>query len=52
MTPWMQRLLTVLAGAGVVVAGVLIPAAGAILVPIGVGLAATAVPHPADKPQE
>lgn len=49
MTPWLQRLLTVVAGAGVVVAGVLIPPAAAILVPLGVGLAATAVPHPADK---
>lgn len=52
MTPWLQRVLTVVAGAGVVVAGLLVPGAGAILVPLGVGLAATAVPHPADKPRE
>jgi hypothetical protein len=49
MAPWLQRLLTVLAGAGIVVAGVLIPPAAAYLVPIGVGVAATAVPHPADS---
>jgi hypothetical protein len=49
MAPWLQRLLTVMAGAGVVVAGVLIPGAQAILIPLGVGLAATSVPHPADK---
>lgn len=51
MTPWLQRLLTVVAGAGVVVAGLLVPGAQAFLIPVGVGLAATAVPHPADKPQ-
>lgn len=49
MSPWLQRLLTVVAGAGVVVAGLLVPGAQMILVPAGVGIIGWAVPHTADR---
>jgi len=49
MAPWLQRLLTVAAGTGIASLSLLIPVAAPWLVPIGVGLAATAVPHTADR---
>ena len=51
MNPLAQRLLTVLSGAAVITAGVLIPAAGAYLLPAGVGLLTWAIPHTADRPK-
>jgi len=49
MNPLLQRVLTVLAGAGIIVAGVLIPAAAPYLIPAGSGVILWAMPHPADK---
>jgi hypothetical protein len=47
MSTFWQRILTVAAGAGIVVAGALTGTA-AVLVPLGLSVAAWAVPHPAD----
>lgn len=46
--PWAQRVLTVAAGAGIALLSLAIPPAAAYLVPLGVGLAGTVIPHPAE----
>jgi hypothetical protein len=48
MSTFWQRILTVAAGAGIVVAGALTGTA-AVLVPLGLSVAAWAVPHPAGR---
>lgn len=53
MNPWLQRLLTVLAGVGVGALGVLVPATAPFALPAAGALLGWATPHPADaaKPQ-
>jgi len=49
MTPWLQRLLTVAAGVGIGIVGVVVPATAAFTIPAAIGLVGWAVPHPADN---
>lgn len=48
----LTRLLTVVAGAGIFVAGLLIPGAGVVLLPTGTAVIGWAIQHPADKPKK
>jgi len=49
MSPFWQRLITILAGVGVGTLGVLVPATAPIALPAAAAIAGWAVPHPADK---
>lgn len=49
MSAFWQRIVTVVTGAALVVAGFAIPGAAVVLVPAGVGVLGWAVPHPADS---
>lgn len=48
MSPWWQRIVTVLAGVGLGTLGTLVPATAAFALPAAGMLLGWAVPHPAD----
>jgi hypothetical protein len=47
-----SRLVTIVAGAGIFVAGLLIPGAGTVLLPTGTAVIGWAIQHPADAPKK
>jgi hypothetical protein len=49
MNPWLQRLLTILAGVGVGALGVLVPVTAPIALPASGVLVGWAIKHPADS---
>jgi len=48
MAPWLQRLITIATAIACFVVGKYVPAAASALYPVGIALAAWAIPHTAD----